>query len=101
MTDVSTVIVNRAGEFVASSEDDKHLPITVAYLERVFEHMKSNRAYYIDIELAQRDLVTLRSMFTYAKRSLGYKISTFKVIHAGRDYLGFVKTEIRDFDVIV
>lgn len=96
-----TIIVNRKGEFVASSKDDKHLPISAKYLERVLEFARPNKVYYIDPELSQRDVRTLQTTVGTAKKRAGVHAVTFRTERNGREFLGLVKVEIEDHNVIV
>lgn len=100
MEKVESLIVNRAGEFVPFSEGDKQLPITIRYLARVVEYMRFNRPLYIDVVQSKRDVATLRSMMVSVKKKVGVDVVTFKVVRNGREYLGFMKPAVNDFDVI-
>lgn len=101
MEETEYLIVNRAGEFVPFSDDDLDKPITTNYLQLVIENLPPNRPLYIDPVRSKRDIRSLQTMIVLAKKRVCEKVATFKVDHMGREFLGFINTDINEGSIIV
>lgn len=92
------IYVNRKGEFVSCEEDynEQQKPISIGYLRRIVEHAKRNRAYYIDLTSARREMSTMRMMFNKVSKEYGVKIRTFA---EDEETIGFV-IAVKDYTLI-